>query len=84
MQAELFHRIAEPGSAEVRRLVEKLELGSRVRFRNVAFPEAARDLESHGGGATPALWDGERLHTGTARVAGRLRVLRRPPGPEGR
>ncbi|HXX30023.1 MAG TPA: hypothetical protein VEJ89_04840 [Myxococcaceae bacterium] len=80
MQAELFHRIAEPGSAEMRRLVEALGLGAQVRFRNVAFPEAARDLAAHGGGETPALWDGERLHTGSARVAAELRALQRAAG----
>lgn len=80
MKAELFHRIAEPGSAEMRRLVGALGLFPLVRFRNVAFPEAAGDLQRHGGGVTPALWDGEQLHTGTARVAARLRALHRPEG----
>lgn len=80
MKTELFHRIAEPGSAQMRRLVGSLGLLPLVRFRNVAFSEAARDLQLHGGDETPALWDGEHLHTGTAQVGARLRALHRPAG----
>jgi hypothetical protein len=72
---ELFHRLVEPDSALARRLVLDEGLHSQVRFRNVAFPEAAAALASHGGGGTPALWDGEQLATGLEAV--RARLLRR-------
>jgi hypothetical protein len=74
---ELFHRLAEPQSAAARTLVRELGLLDAVQFRNVAF-DAHRDaLASHGGSATPALWDGERLHEGIAAI----RVALRARGP---
>jgi hypothetical protein len=76
MQAELFHRIAEPASARLRKLVIDRGLEPQVRFRNVVYPEVAAALASHGGTGTPALWDGERLFTGEAPVRDRLLELR--------
>jgi len=75
VKLELFHRIAEASSAQVRKLVLDEALLAQVQFRNVAFPEAAAALASHGGAETPALWDGERLHQGQADVTARLRRL---------
>jgi hypothetical protein len=75
MQAELFHRISEPGSARVRKLVVDRALQPLIRFRNVVYPEAMAALASHGGAETPALWDGERFFTGEAAVTGRLLEL---------
>lgn len=72
---ELFHSLAEEGSAAVRRLVVERGLEERVRFRNVVYPEVSADLAAHGGGATPALWDGESLLEGTAAVTAALREL---------
>lgn len=76
MKFELFHRIAEADSAQLRQRVMQEALDGRVQFRNVAFPEAAAALASHGGAQTPALWDGERLHQGLAAVTARLLRLR--------
>ncbi len=81
MPAELYHRIAEADSAAARQELVDLGLGlaGRVDLRNVHFDEHAQALQARGGdGATPALWDGERLHQGLpavraalARLAGR-------------
>ena len=73
---ELFHRIAEKDSAQVRKLVLDGGLDAQVQFRNVAFPEAAAAFQGHGGTQTPALWDGERLYQGPRDVTARLRRLR--------
>ena len=75
MQAELFHRIAEPGSARMRKLVVDRALEPLVRFRNAIYPEVMAALASHGGAETPALWDGERLFSSEAAVRGRLLEL---------
>jgi hypothetical protein len=72
---ELFHRLDEPSSARVRRWVAEHALVELVRFRNVVFPEAARDFAGHGGTATPALWDGQRLFTGADLVIARLQAV---------
>lgn len=64
MTLELFHRLAEPDSAQARRLVADLGLLDAVAFRNVAFDSHAAALAAHGGDATPAIWDGARLHVG--------------------
>jgi len=71
---ELFHRLDEPRSARIRRWVADHDLLGAVRFRNVVYPEAAADFASHGGAETPALWDGERLFTGTDLVIARLQA----------
>ena len=69
----LFHLIADPGSARVRRTVTGRGLEAEVSFCNVAFDEALAKLKSLGGsGAVPALWDGERLFTGADAVIARL------------
>jgi hypothetical protein len=71
---ELFHAIADPGSAKVRKYVVDHELGEAVRFRNVTYEEVAKDLSARGGGETPALWDGERLFVGAEVVIARLKA----------
>jgi hypothetical protein len=74
---ELFHRLAEPGSAEARRLVVALGLEGRVGFRNVGFAAHRAALVALGGDATPALWDGVRLHEGLPAVREALAALAR-------
>jgi hypothetical protein len=78
MQVELFHSVAEPGSARARKLVIELGLEALVRFRNVVYPEVAADLRRHGGAETPALWDGNRLTSGAEAVAAQLERLAGP------
>jgi hypothetical protein len=72
---ELFHRIAEPASAEARRYVVDYALEDRVRMRNVAFEEAQAAWKELGGHSTPALWDGEHLHQGAQAVLARLQAV---------
>ncbi len=73
VRLELFHLIADPPSAQVRRFVAEREL--KVSFRNVAFDEHLEKLKGRGGdGTTPALWDGETLHVGADAVIARLSV----------
>ncbi len=74
---ELFHRLAEPDSAAARLRVLDLGLGERVLFRNVAFDEHREALAGHGGGATPALWDGRTLHVGLVPVSAALEAAAR-------
>lgn len=69
---ELFHEVADPASARVRRFVVDHELESAVRFRNVVYPEVEADFRARGGSSLPALWDGTRLHTGAEAVIARL------------
>ncbi len=72
MPLELFHRLAEPESAAARTAARDLGLLDVVEFRNVAFDSHAAALAARGGGRTPALWDGERLHEGLAAVRAAL------------
>lgn len=71
---ELFHAIADEGSAAARRRYVELELGARVRLRNVNYPEVEADLRARSGGAleTPALWEAGVLHVGEAAVLAAL------------
>jgi hypothetical protein len=71
----LFHQIAEPSSARVRRFVTDYGLEDRVRFCNVKLADVAAEFASHGGGNTPALWDGEILTIGAEAVMARLSRL---------
>jgi hypothetical protein len=73
---ELFHRLAEPDSAAARKLVVELGLKERVDFRNVEFDSHRDALAAHGGGVTPALWDGARLHVGLEAVRAALAAVR--------
>ncbi len=72
---ELFHRIADPGSAKARRFIVDYALHERVRFRNLHYEEVERDWAARGGTETPALWDGERLFQGTDAVISKLQQL---------
>jgi hypothetical protein len=59
----LYHRLADPASAGVRRWIVERGLKSRVDFQNVDT-EAADAFAALGGQRVPALWDGTRLHVG--------------------
>lgn len=72
---ELFHRIAHPPSARVRRYVVDFALEDRVRMRNLAFPEPEADFLARGGHTVPALWDGATLHQGAEAVLARLQAI---------
>ncbi|ATB50953.1 hypothetical protein [Corallococcus macrosporus] len=72
---ELFHRIVDAPSAQVRCYIVDFALEDRVRFRNVAFDEAEADWRRLGGHTTPALWDGTRLHQGAQAVMARLQAV---------
>jgi hypothetical protein len=72
---ELFHRISDPGSAQVRRFVSDHELLRTVRFRNLVYPEVKADFDARGGQTAPALWDGQVLHQGAEAVIARLKAF---------
>ena len=80
---ELFHAIADPGSAAARAFVVEHALEGKVRFRNVCYEEVQADLRqrsSTGEVVTPALWDGHALVEGEAAVLEGLRRLVGSPG----
>ncbi len=70
---QLFHEIADPGSARVRRFVVEHGLVEEVQFRNVAYDEPKERLAELGGKA-PALWDGQRLFVGADAAIARLKA----------
>jgi hypothetical protein len=72
---ELFHRIADPASAKVRRYVVDFSLEDRLRFRNLTYPEVEADFIARGGTAVPAVWDGEVLVQGAEACIARLSRL---------
>jgi arsenate reductase len=74
---ELFHATNDPDSAVVRRRVSELGLEDHIRFRNVFYEEVTRDLRARGGHATPALWDGSRLHIGKSAALAVIETLPR-------
>jgi hypothetical protein len=77
---EFFHRIAEPASADARRRLVERGLVGRVELRNVEFEGHAQALRARGGGGmTPALWDGARLHEGRDPVLAALDRLAAAP-----
>ena len=63
----LYHRLADPDSAEVRRWIVEQGLKPRIDFQNIEA-EGAEDFRTHGGTRVPALWDGRRLHGGTEAI----------------
>lgn len=73
-KVELFHAIAEPGSAQLRRFIVEHGLEAKVRFRNVNYPEVVADLTARGGTGAPAVWADGALAQG---VDACLAVLRR-------
>ncbi len=78
---ELYHRIGEPASAEVRRRAAALGLLGRLALRNVHFESHAAALAARGGRQTPALWDGAVLHQGREAVLAALEAMAGGPSP---
>ena len=74
-ELHLFHRIADPPSAKVRRFVVDYALEDRVRFRNLAFAEVEEEFHKLGGHTSPALWDGVHLHQGAEAALARLMAV---------
>ena len=73
MKFELFHRIADPGSARARLFVMERELSGEVNFWNLTYEKPQAKLQALGGdGTAPALWDGEKLFVGADAVIARL------------
>lgn len=70
----LFHRIADPASAAVRREIVARGLKPRIDFQNVDESAGRRLFARHRGKVVPSLWDGTRLHEGSA-VRARLARL---------
>jgi len=60
----LFHRVADPASARLRREIIARGLKPRIDFQNVSSDEGAELFAARRGTALPAIWDGERLLTG--------------------
>ena len=63
----LYHRLADPESARVRARIVELGLKPKVDFQNVET-EGAEAFAALGGRRVPALWDGARLHVGSAAI----------------
>jgi hypothetical protein len=60
----LFHRVADPASAKIRREIVARGLKPRIDFQNVDSEEGADLFAARHGTTIPAIWDGERLRTG--------------------
>jgi hypothetical protein len=60
----LFHTVADPASARIRREIVARGLKPRIDFQNVGTKEGAELFAARHGAALPAIWDGERLLTG--------------------
>ena len=71
----LFHRLADPPSAAVRRHIVSRGLKPLIDFQNVDSAEGADLFAGRRGTAVPALWDGARLISGHAAIAARLERL---------
>jgi hypothetical protein len=72
---ELFHVIADQGSARVRKFI--VDEGLRgIAFRNLHYDEVKQDFDARGGHVAPALWDGKTLVEGAEAVMARLVSLK--------
>ena len=75
----LYHRVADPASAAVRRQIVERGLKSRIDFQNVDT-DGGEAFAGHGGRTVPALWDGRRLHEGETAVCLALDAMMRAEG----
>jgi aminoglycoside 6'-N-acetyltransferase len=74
---ELFHELADPESARVRRAITACGITKDVRIRNLHYDEPRAAFAAYGATRVPALYDGETLFEGAEAVIARL--LRVPP-----
>ncbi len=81
MSWELFHQIADEGSAAARRAVVERGLEEQVRFRNIFYPEVEADFRARGGATLPALWDGAKLIEGASAVLATLESIAKKTAP---
>lgn len=72
---ELFHEIAHPGCASVRRYLTERGWQHWVKLRNTAYSEVKSDFELRGATRVPALYDGNRVVEGERGVLERLEEL---------
>jgi F-type H+-transporting ATPase subunit epsilon len=79
---ELFHRLDEPRSARVRGGWPITGCSQQCGSGTWCTRRRRRTSPSHGGGDTPALWDGERLFTGADLVIARLQAALDLGAPE--
>jgi hypothetical protein len=73
----LFHRIADPACAAVRREIVARGLKQRIDFQNLHEDEAAALFARLAGAEVPAIWDGSRLVSGRDAIAAWLRRVGR-------
>jgi len=76
----LFHRIADPASAAVRREIVARGLKSRIDFQNVDSADGRALFAARGGATVPAVWDGAGLRAGTAAIMSWLSELQNNGG----
>lgn len=65
----LYHRLPEPASARIRKLIVESGLKHEFDFRNVHYDAHREALAAFGAEATPAIWDGKELVSGEERCA---------------
>jgi hypothetical protein len=75
MTLVLFHKIADPDCAEVRRTIVERGLKPKIDFQNV-LTDAVDAFAKLGGARVPALWDGTALHQGRSAVVAALDRMR--------
>jgi hypothetical protein len=78
VKLELYHRLAEPDSAAACDGYATFRKSTAPRSPSSRTSLRAAELAARGGGDTPALWDGARLHVGLEAVRAALSAAARP------